>query len=259
MGGLQQIQQGESRGRDEIIDSPTRGHSPHHTRVRQRPWSPETGDGIRIPQENPRDRESQEGAWVAEGQRKYLAYREKVLIPHTEKNILTFTLRQTEKEIAEMEEDIRNLEQKIRDKINPTKLAQTRLENRTYRPNVELCRDEPQYGLTDEVKQLAATKAALEEKLRQAQWVVTLSLMSWVTGNKSTAIIEIQFSFRHTLDGLQKELHRINDDLAIKNNSLMLDNRCMASRDKLNVRPKTTVENNRVLTGVHRERSMYLA
>ena len=92
-----------------------------------------------------------------------------MLIPHTEKNILTFTLRQTEKEIAEMEEDIRNLEQKIRDKINPTKLAQTRLENRTYRPNVELCRDEPQYGLTDEVKQLAATKAALEEKLRQAQ------------------------------------------------------------------------------------------
>lgn len=68
-----------------------------------------------------------------------------------------------------MEEDIRSLEQKIRDKINPTKLAQTRLENRTYRPNVELCRDEPQYGLTDEVKQLAATKAALEEKLRQAQ------------------------------------------------------------------------------------------
>ena len=68
-----------------------------------------------------------------------------------------------------MEEDIRNLEQKIRDKINPSKLAQTRLENRTYRPNVELCRDEPQYGLTVEVKQLEATKAALEEKLRQAQ------------------------------------------------------------------------------------------
>lgn len=68
-----------------------------------------------------------------------------------------------------MEAEIRMLEQKIRDKINPSKLAQTRLENRTYRPNVELCRDEAQYGLTDEVKQLEATKAALEEKLRQAQ------------------------------------------------------------------------------------------
>ena len=68
-----------------------------------------------------------------------------------------------------MENDIRGLQQSIRDKINPTKLAQTRLENRTYRPNVELCRDAPQYGLTDEVKQLEATKKALEEKCKQAQ------------------------------------------------------------------------------------------
>lgn len=51
------------------------------------------------------------------------------------------------------------------------KLAQTRLENRTYRPNVELCRDAPQYGLTDEVKQLEATKRALEEKCKQAKYV----------------------------------------------------------------------------------------
>ena len=72
-------------------------------------------------------------------------------------------------EIAEMENDIRNLEEAIRDKINPTKLAQTRLENRTYRPNVELCRDAAQYGLTDEVKQLEATKRALEEKCNQAK------------------------------------------------------------------------------------------
>ena len=76
---------------------------------------------------------------------------------------------QTEEEIAELEEDIRGVSKAIRDKIKPMKLAQTRLENRTYRPNVELCRDNPQYGLTDEVKQLEATKAALEEKLKQSQ------------------------------------------------------------------------------------------
>jgi len=51
------------------------------------------------------------------------------------------------------------------------KLAQTRLENRTYRPNVELCRDNVQYGLTDEVKQIEVTKKALEEKLKQARLV----------------------------------------------------------------------------------------
>ena len=44
-------------------------------------------------------------------------------------------------EIAEMERDIRNIEQAILDKEGPSKLAQTRLEYRTYRRNVELCRD----------------------------------------------------------------------------------------------------------------------
>jgi len=51
------------------------------------------------------------------------------------------------------------------------KLAQTRLENRTYRPNVELCRDNVQYGLTDEVRQIDVTKRSLEEKLKQARLV----------------------------------------------------------------------------------------
>ena len=78
---------------------------------------------------------------------------------------------QTEDEIADMETEIRRLGDAIRAKINPTKLAETRLENRTYRPNVELCRDNVQYGLTDEVKQLYTSKKALEEKLRQSQWV----------------------------------------------------------------------------------------
>lgn len=78
---------------------------------------------------------------------------------------------QTEEEIADLEEEIRRLGDAIRDKINPLKLAQTRLENRTHRPNAELCRDSVQYGLADEVKQLEASKKALEEQLQQAQYV----------------------------------------------------------------------------------------
>ena len=71
------------------------------------------------------------------------------------------------------------------------KLAQTRLENRTYRPNVELCRDAPQYGLTDEVKQLEATKRALEEKLRQAKYVFVDVYLS--TFNSIFALQSITF------------------------------------------------------------------
>lgn len=137
-----------------------------------------------------------------------------------------------EDEIAQLEADIRAVEEAIRAKIPPMKLAQTRLENRTYRPNVELCRDAPQYGLTDEVKQLEATKAALVEKHKQA---------------------------RHALDCLEKQLHNINDDLALKNNSLMLDNRCMDVRGKLKPSPLSTTDKNLSLTGMSRESSKVLA
>lgn len=64
---------------------------------------------------------------------------------------------------------------------------------------------------------------------------------------------------RHALDGLYNNLHRINDDLAQKNNSLDLDNKCMDVRQKLNCRPQTTMERNLTLTGIERERSRILA
>lgn len=41
-----------------------------------------------------------------------------------------------------MEEDIRRLEEDLRRKMQDLKVAHTRLETRTYRPNVELCRDQ---------------------------------------------------------------------------------------------------------------------
>ncbi|KAL3869713.1 hypothetical protein ACJMK2_042364 [Sinanodonta woodiana] len=160
------------------------------------------------------------------------AFRKRIHEFERAKDELEWQKKNTEEEIAEMENDIRGIEEAIRAKINPTKLAQTRLENRTYRPNVELCRDAPQYGLTDEVKQLEATKRALEEKLRQA---------------------------KHALDGLQNNLHRINTDLALKINSLNLDNRSMDIRKRLVTRPATKLDRNLTLTGIERERSKILA
>lgn len=139
----------------------------------------------------------------------------------------------TEEEIADIEEEIRRLNDAIAAKTNPLKLAQTRLENRTYRPNVELCRDNVQYGLVDEVKQIEASKAALEEKLKQAQ---------------------------HALDGLENNLHKINSDLQNKMNSLALDEQSLNARAKLQSnRPETTQDRNMTLTGMSREKSAILA
>ena len=75
----------------------------------------------------------------------------------------------TENEIARLEQDIDNLEKAIRDKDPVIKLAHTRLENRTYRPGMDLVRDEVQYGLVDEVKQLEASQKALQDKCKQAK------------------------------------------------------------------------------------------
>lgn len=87
-----------------------------------------------------------------------------------------------------------------------SKVAQTRLEHRTHRPNVELCRDIPQYHLCYEVGEIDGSIKALIEKLQTAE---------------------------SALESLQRDLARIEEDLAIKTNSLALDNRCMEIRKKL--------------------------
>lgn len=49
---------------------------------------------------------------------------------------------QTEDEMAEMERDIHGLDADLQVKTASLKLAHTRLENRTNRPGMDLCRDE---------------------------------------------------------------------------------------------------------------------
>ncbi|XP_025275724.2 tektin-2 isoform X2 [Canis lupus dingo] len=119
---------------------------------------------------------------------------------------MALTIAQTLEEISELQEDIRHLEDDLRRKFQNLKLCHTRLESRTRRPNVELCQDQAQHGLTDEVHQLEATIAALKHKLAQAQ---------------------------DALDALQRHLARLQADLACKASSMLLDAKCMDTRRKL--------------------------
>lgn len=57
-------------------------------------------------------------------------------------------------EIASQEKNISLLEKAILDQEGPAKVAHTRLETRTHRPNVELCRDVAQYRLIKEVHEI---------------------------------------------------------------------------------------------------------
>lgn len=143
------------------------------------------------------------------------AYRKRIHEFEMREKELIWQRERTLDEIAEMERDIRNLEQAIRDKEGPSKVAHTRLEERTHRRNVELCRDEPQLGLTAEVHQLEATKKTLREKLEQAH---------------------------HARHALYQNLHRIDLDLETKRNSLKIDRKCLDVRRRLTVPSNKFVE-----------------
>lgn len=103
------------------------------------------------------------------------------------------------------------------------KVAQTRLENRTYRPNVELCRDQPQYQMCHEVAEIGGSIRALNEKLREAE---------------------------NALQALRSNLERINEDLATKNNSLALDNRSLQVRQKMKEVPHSMMNTGRVFNSI---------
>ncbi len=89
--------------------------------------------------------------------------------PHPHALSLSRSHTQTEAEISKVEQEIQGLEQSLAEKTPPMMVVQTRLENRTYRPNVELCRDTPQYGMVREVAEIANTQGKLREKLEVAE------------------------------------------------------------------------------------------
>ena len=110
-------------------------------------------------------------------------------------------------EIASMENNIRDLKQAIADKENPLKVAHTRLDKRSLRPNVELCRDPVQYRLVGEVGEITVSIDRLRMRLAEAE----ASLMS-----------------------LLRNKERLEDDIEVKTNSLFIDrDQCMVIRHQV--------------------------
>ncbi|XP_005997853.1 tektin-4 [Latimeria chalumnae] len=109
-------------------------------------------------------------------------------------------------EIGAQEKNIADLKQAIRDKEAPMKVAQTRLYQRSYRPNVELCRDHAQFRLVSEVTELAETIEALHRKLEEAQ---------------------------QSLKNLEDTRMTLEKEICIKANSLFIDRgKCMTHRTR---------------------------
>uniref|UniRef100_A0A8C8ZZB8 Tektin n=1 Tax=Prolemur simus TaxID=1328070 RepID=A0A8C8ZZB8_PROSS len=110
-------------------------------------------------------------------------------------------------EIASQEKNITALEKAILDQEGPAKVAHTRLQKRTYRPNVELCRDVAQYRLMKEVQEITHNVARLKETLAQAQ-------------------VQLKGLYRRQL-ALQEEIH-------VKDNTIYIDEvLCMQMRKSI--------------------------
>ncbi|XP_008067275.1 tektin-1 [Carlito syrichta] len=113
-------------------------------------------------------------------------------------------------EIASQEKNITALEKAILDQEGPAKLAHTRLETRTHRPNVELCRDVAQYRLIKEVQEITHNVARLKETLAQAQ-------------------VELK--------GLNRRQLALQEEIQVKDNTIYIDEvLCMQMRKSIPLR-----------------------
>ncbi|XP_006741477.1 tektin-3 [Leptonychotes weddellii] len=120
------------------------------------------------------------------------------------KNKIQIHLAKTLQEIFQTEMTIESIKKAIKDKSAFLKVAQTRLDERTRRPNIELCRDMAQLRLVNEVYEVDSTIQTLQQRLRDAE---------------------------DTLQSLVHTKATLEHDLAVKANSLYIDQeKCMSMR-----------------------------
>lgn len=128
------------------------------------------------------------------------------------RNKLQSHLQRTMQEIFDMENNINLLRKAIQDKELPMKVAQTRLDERTRRINVELCNDPVMKSLQREVSEIRDSVRILKERLKASE----LSLAR-----------------------LMKTKATLEHDISVKDNSLKCDSQyCMGMRKGFPMDPK---------------------
>ncbi|NWR60558.1 TEKT1 protein, partial [Bucorvus abyssinicus] len=134
------------------------------------------------------------------------AFRNRVKEVKDAKHKLETLLAMVLDETASQEKNIAALKKAIADKEGPVKVAQTRLEARNHRPNVELCSDTLQYRLIGEVQEITKN-IERQDALAQAETV---------------------------LKGLSRRQLSLEEEIQVKENTLYIDEvLCMQMRESL--------------------------
>lgn len=146
------------------------------------------------------------------------------------RNELEWQKRKIQKEMEISQKEIVRLENALLHKTDAIKCAETRLESRTYRPGIELCLDEADSGLKNEVLQLRQTEQDL---------------------------IKVIENSKEAYNKLERLLMRIDGNLDDKQHSLATDVMCLDMRATLKTGDRTRLPNetdrNIVLTRMEKE------
>ncbi|XP_014813477.1 PREDICTED: tektin-1 isoform X1 [Calidris pugnax] len=138
-----------------------------------------------------------------------VAFRNRVKEVRDAKHQLERLLAMVMDETASQEKNIAALKKSIADKEGPVKVAQTRLEARNHRPNVELCYDTVQYRLTSEVQEITKNIERLKDTLAQAE---------------------------SELKGLSRRQLSLEEEIRVKENTLYIDEvLCMQMRESAHI------------------------
>ena len=138
-----------------------------------------------------------------------IAFERRIAETRDAKEKLEDHLSKVKAQITEMEDNITHLSKGIANKETPMMLANTRLENRSHRPNVELCRDPVQYRLVSEVGEIEESVSRLQQRLAQSN---------------------------EALKGLLRRELELEEDIEVKANTLFIDEtECMGMRKSLSI------------------------
>lgn len=85
------------------------------------------------------------------------------------RNRVQMNLQKIQEEIFAVEQEIELMLNDIRNKSDTLKVAQTRLETRTHRQGMELCKDDAHHRLVKEVKDLKNSVQVMYNKLQEAE------------------------------------------------------------------------------------------
>ncbi|XP_037069912.1 tektin-3-like [Pollicipes pollicipes] len=132
------------------------------------------------------------------------ALKQRVQQTQDAKNKIQVELSRLIQEIADQEKYRQALQKALADKCPPLKVAHTRLERRTHRPCMELCRDNAMLRLQSEVGDIYGSIEQLKQKLADTEAAIA---------------------------ALLEQKHDMEDELRIKANTLLIDReRVLGSR-----------------------------